>query len=97
MTLRLMDQFGVTPELVRDGFDGPPRQIILPREHYRAEDLAIEPDATAASYFLAAAAIRPGARVKIEGLGSRSLQGDVALSRRYCGTWGPVWTLRPSK
>ncbi len=39
----------------------------------------IEPDATAASYFLGAAAIT-GGRVRIEGLGRDSLQGDVAFA-----------------
>lgn len=38
----------------------------------------VEPDASAASYFLAAAAIT-GGRVRIEGLGRASLQGDVAF------------------
>ena len=40
---------------------------------------AIEPDASAASYFLAAAAIT-GGRVRLDGLGSDSLQGDVAFA-----------------
>ncbi|MEM7139854.1 MAG: 3-phosphoshikimate 1-carboxyvinyltransferase [Actinomycetota bacterium] len=40
---------------------------------------AIEPDASAASYFLAAAAIT-GGRVRLEGLGRASLQGDVAFA-----------------
>ena len=40
----------------------------------------IEPDASAASYFLAAAALT-GGRVRIEGLGSASLQGDIAFAR----------------
>ena len=39
----------------------------------------IEPDASAASYFLAAAAIT-GGRVRIDGLGRGSLQGDVAFA-----------------
>ncbi len=39
----------------------------------------IEPDASAASYFLAAAAIT-GGRVRIDGIGSGSLQGDVAFA-----------------
>ena len=39
----------------------------------------IEPDASAASYFLAAAAIT-GGRVRLEGLGSNSLQGDVGFA-----------------
>jgi 3-phosphoshikimate 1-carboxyvinyltransferase len=46
---------------------------------YRATDFAIEPDASAASYFLAAAAIA-GGRVTIEGLGRDSIQGDVAFA-----------------
>ncbi len=39
----------------------------------------VEPDASAASYFLAAAAIT-GGRVRIEGLGRSSRQGDVAFA-----------------
>jgi len=39
----------------------------------------IEPDASAASYFLAVAAIT-GGRVRLDGLGSESLQGDVAFA-----------------
>lgn len=45
---------------------------------YRGTDYAIEPDASAASYFFAAAAIT-GSRVRVEGLGSHSLQGDLAF------------------
>ncbi len=43
---------------------------------YSATDYRIEPDASAASYFFAAAAICGGS-VRIEGLGRNSLQGDV--------------------
>jgi 3-phosphoshikimate 1-carboxyvinyltransferase len=42
---------------------------------YRAADYSIEPDASAASYFWAAAAIT-GGRVTVEGLDDRSAQGD---------------------
>ncbi len=45
---------------------------------YRPTDYRIEPDASAASYFFAAAAIT-GGRVRIDGLGTGSLQGDVAF------------------
>ena len=41
-------------------------------------DYAIEPDASAASYFFAAAAIC-GGRVTVEGLGEGSLQGDLGF------------------
>jgi 3-phosphoshikimate 1-carboxyvinyltransferase len=45
---------------------------------YRATSFAVEPDASAASYFFAAAAIT-GGRVRVEGLGTDSLQGDLAF------------------
>ena len=48
---------------------------------YEATDLRIEPDASGASYFLAAAAVVPGSRVRIEGLGSDSVQGDARFAR----------------
>lgn len=80
MTMQLMDHFGVTPELIRDPKTGRPQQIIVPRGKYRATDYAVEPDASSASYFLAAAAVREGAKVTIEGLGKQSLQGDVGFA-----------------
>ncbi|MCU1377094.1 MAG: 3-phosphoshikimate 1-carboxyvinyltransferase [Acidimicrobiales bacterium] len=43
---------------------------------YRSREYAVEPDASAASYFLAAAAIA-GGRVTVGGLGRESLQGDL--------------------
>ena len=58
-------------------------------------DYEIEPDASAASYFLAAAAIT-GGRVRVEGLGRASLQGDMAfvdvLEAMGCAVgWGDDW------
>lgn len=80
MTMQLMDHFGVTPELIRDPRTGLPTKIIVPRGRYAPTAYAIEPDASNASYFLAAAALHPGAKVTIEGLGRASLQGDVAFA-----------------
>ena len=80
MTMQLMDQFGVTPELVRDPDTREPKQIIIPPGRYEATQYAIEPDASNSTYFLAAAAIHPGAKVTIEGLGKASLQGDVGFA-----------------
>ena len=80
MTMQLMDHFGVTPELIRDPRSGEPKQIIIPRGTYRGTEYAIEPDASNASYFLAAAAVHPGSKVTIDGLGKRSLQGDVGFA-----------------
>jgi 3-phosphoshikimate 1-carboxyvinyltransferase len=45
---------------------------------YRGQRYEIEPDASAASYFFAAAAIA-GGRVTVEGLSRHSLQGDIAF------------------
>jgi 3-phosphoshikimate 1-carboxyvinyltransferase len=80
MTMRLMDEFGHTPELVRDRDTGEPKQIIIPRGVYTATRYAIEPDASNATYFLGIAAIHPGAQITIPGLGRQSLQGDVGFA-----------------
>jgi len=73
MTAAVMRSFGVdvsdddgTAWTVSGGYTSPGTYVI-------------EPDASAASYFLAAAAIT-GGRVRLDGLGSASLQGDVAFA-----------------
>jgi 3-phosphoshikimate 1-carboxyvinyltransferase len=81
MTARLMALFGVTVWIARDPDDGRPTELRVPREPYTARTYEIEPDASNATYFLAAAAVRPGASVRIPGLGEESLQGDVAFAR----------------
>jgi 3-phosphoshikimate 1-carboxyvinyltransferase len=50
------------------------------RQHYRPRSWEVEPDASAASYFLAAAAIT-GGRVTIPGLNQHSWQGDVRFAQ----------------
>lgn len=80
MTMQLMDQFGVTPELYRDPATGEPRQIIIPQGSYMGTNYPVEPDASNATYFLALAALHEGSRVTIEGLGKQSLQGDVGFA-----------------
>jgi 3-phosphoshikimate 1-carboxyvinyltransferase len=67
MTTSVMGAFGVEV----DGFTVGPQR-------YRPASFAVEPDATAASYFAAAAAIC-GGRVRILGLDRTSTQGDVAF------------------
>jgi 3-phosphoshikimate 1-carboxyvinyltransferase len=67
MTRAVMAAFGVEVDGLR-----------VPPGAYRAREFAIEPDASAASYFFAAAAIS-GGRVTVEGLGTESIQGDVAF------------------
>ena len=80
MTMRLMDTFGCTPHLTRDERTGEPTEIIVPPDLYRPTDYLVEPDASGASYFLAAAAIHEGSKITIQGLGKDSLQGDVAFA-----------------
>jgi 3-phosphoshikimate 1-carboxyvinyltransferase len=80
MTMQLMDQFGVTPELIRDPKTDQPKQIIVPQGVYKPTNYPVEPDASNATYFLAAAAINPGSKVTIEGLGKSSLQGDIGFA-----------------
>jgi 3-phosphoshikimate 1-carboxyvinyltransferase len=85
MTRRVMASFGGRCDVVDET-----TWSIAP-SGYTATDYAIEPDASAASYFVAAAAITGGSAT-IEGLSRRSMQGDVgfcdALERMGCRvTW----------
>jgi 3-phosphoshikimate 1-carboxyvinyltransferase len=80
MTMQLMDTFGVTPELIRDPKTSLPTKIVVPSGKYAPTSYAIEPDASNASYFLALAALHAGSKITIEGLGKRSLQGDVGFA-----------------
>jgi len=72
MTIGVMRAFGVAVE--RDGY----RHFRVAPQRYAARRYRIEPDASAAHYFLAAAALC-GGRVRVHGLNARSLQGDVAF------------------
>ena len=72
MTIRVMEAFGVQiDQNQHDTFQITPQQ-------YASTDFLIEPDASAASYFWAAAAIAGGA-VTVRGLRRDALQGDVAF------------------
>ena len=82
MTLDTMNAFGVATET-------PTEQTfrVSADQRYRPRAYKIEPDATAATYFFAAAAIT-GGRVKVEGLTVASTQSDVrfveVLERMGC-------------
>jgi len=87
MTRRVMERFGARCDPLPDG------GWHVPPTGYTGCRYAIEPDASAASYFFAAAAIT-GGTVTVPGLSRRSLQGDVAfcdaLERMGCTvTWHP--------
>ena len=74
VTAQAMDAFGVT--FKNEGY----KRFEVQPAAYRAGVYKVEPDASAASYFFAAAALT-GGRVVVPGLGSRSLQGDLGFVR----------------
>ena len=90
LTVAVMEAFGATVDVVDDAL------IRVAPTGYRGSDYRVEPDASAASYFFAAAAIS-GGRVRVDGLGCDSAQGDLAfvdvLGRMGAiVTQGPDWT-----
>lgn len=87
MSLRLLDRLGAAiqhsddlrvvrvgppPSGAATGDEGPEPSLGL-----SSFDLRIEPDASGATYWWAAAAISPGSRAIVRGLGADSLQGDA--------------------
>jgi 3-phosphoshikimate 1-carboxyvinyltransferase len=72
LTAATMAAFGA--DVVRAGTTG----FAVETGGYRPSHFTIEPDASAASYFFAAAVIC-GGRVRVHGLGSGSAQGDLAF------------------
>lgn len=92
MTAAVIRAFGGTVtetagRMVEEGAASEPNDAIDPNDigdhfdiggQYRGTNFAIEPDASAASYFWAAAAIT-GGEVTVEGLSLDALQGDVAF------------------
>lgn len=77
MTVDVMNRLGV--EVRRDGYT---RFEIPGNQFYQAGDYAVEPDASNASYFWAAAAVT-GGTVKVKGLSKQSRQGDVRLTELF--------------
>ena len=90
MTLATLSDFGIQVE-AGGGNDFEIRH----GQTYRPRRYAVEPDATAATYFMAAAAVT-GGRVRIRGLSPASTQPDVrfaeVLARMGCSVRsGPDW------
>ncbi len=73
MTVRMMAEFGVEVEC-----PDPATFHVRAGQRYRARPYRVEPDASSASYFFAAAAIT-GGRVRVDGLRPGSLQGDTGF------------------
>jgi 3-phosphoshikimate 1-carboxyvinyltransferase len=93
ITLLLLARFGIAVE--RDGWQ---RFTIPAGSRYRSPgDVHVEGDASSASYFVALGAIAAvDAPVRIEGVGSASIQGDVRFveAAEAMGAWverGPNW------
>ena len=72
ITVAMMRAFGA--EVTREG-----DVFVVPPGGYRATTCPIEPDASTASYFFAAAAVTPGGQVTVPGLGRGALQGDLGF------------------
>lgn len=79
MTLATIEAFGGQYATEGDRIFRFPGKCQAP-QGYLGREYAIEPDASAASYFFAAAAMAGGS-VTVEGLGSASLQGDLQFVR----------------
>lgn len=85
MTIGVMSAFGVTVDRSTPGV------FRIQPQHYKPTDYDIEPDASAASYFFALAAVT-GGRITVDSLHANALQGDVhfvsALEKMGCKvTW----------
>jgi 3-phosphoshikimate 1-carboxyvinyltransferase len=94
ITLNLLERFGIAVR--REGW----RRFVLPRgsRYTTPGDVHVEGDASSASYFVALGAIaaHAGTPVRIEGVGSASIQGDIAFvdAARAMGAHvdsGPNW------
>jgi 3-phosphoshikimate 1-carboxyvinyltransferase len=91
ITLNLMARYGVTV-----GREGWSRFVVPADAVYRSPGrIAVEGDASSASYFLALGAIG-GGPVRVTGVGKDSIQGDIAFARTLESmgatvTGGPDW------
>ncbi|MGR5120038.1 3-phosphoshikimate 1-carboxyvinyltransferase [Vibrio astriarenae] len=75
ITLHIMKQFGV--EVINNDY----QQFVVPagQQYIAPGDFLVEGDASSASYFLAAAAIK-GGEIKVTGIGKNSIQGDIQFA-----------------
>ena len=71
LTRHTMNEFGAEVDIDKNY-----RKITIKATGYKCTEIEIEPDASAASYFFAAAAVTTG-KVRINGLGSNTIQGDL--------------------
>jgi len=86
LTLAMMARFGAVARRDADARAGEQSFAFEPAG-YQAVDMTVEPDASTASYFLAAAALT-GNTVTVPGLGRRSAQGDLAFGTQILAAMG---------
>ena len=72
LTRSVMAWFGIS------GIEFDDRRVTVPAGEFEAAEVAVEPDASSASYPLAIAAV-VGGSIKVAGLGSDALQGDMRV------------------
>ncbi|MCG2593064.1 bifunctional 3-phosphoshikimate 1-carboxyvinyltransferase/cytidylate kinase [Ramlibacter sp. XY19] len=94
ITLKMLERFGIAVR--RDGW----QRFTIPAgsRYVSPGEIHVEADASSASYFIALGAIaaRPGAPIRIEGVGADSIQGDIRFveAAQQMGaqvTSGPNW------
>lgn len=85
MTIAVMEAFGAE-------VTASPGRVSVEPTGYNARRYHIEPDASTATYPLAAAAI-VGGRVRVLGLGANSTQGDAQFGERVLGSMGATVTM----
>jgi 3-phosphoshikimate 1-carboxyvinyltransferase len=75
ITLHIMQQFGV--DVINNDY----AQFVIRsgQKYVSPGDFLVEGDASSASYFLAAAAIK-GGQIKVTGVGKKSIQGDIQFA-----------------
>lgn len=78
MTACVMRSFGAKVTVVDSTDEASSIKLLVDNSNYQARDYSIEPDASAASYFWATAAIT-GGDVTVEGLSRDAMQGDVGF------------------
>jgi 3-phosphoshikimate 1-carboxyvinyltransferase len=91
ITLHVMKQFGVTVE----NKDYQSFVVKGNQTYVSPGEIMVEGDASSASYFLAAAAIA-GGTIKVHGIGTDSVQGDVKFAEVLAAmganiSYGPTW------
>lgn len=76
LTMEMMAKCGVHAKW--DGND-----LIIEPQKYKAVQIEVEADWSAASYWYEIAALLPGSEIKLEGLKQNSLQGDISVANLF--------------